>query len=63
MTFIDTYRTNCPHCGESIELVIDASVEAQDYVEDCEVCCRPIVVCVQSSTDGRTNVSVERENE
>jgi transcription elongation factor Elf1 len=34
----------CPYCGETIELVIDSSVEHQRYVEDCSVCCRPIEV-------------------
>ncbi len=32
----------CPYCGESIELLVDASSGDQAYVEDCSVCCRPI---------------------
>ena len=36
----------CPYCGEHIELLVDASVESQHYVEDCTVCCRPIEVTV-----------------
>lgn len=36
----------CPYCGEPIELLVDASVESQHYVEDCAVCCRPIEVTV-----------------
>jgi hypothetical protein len=31
----------CPYCWEQFSLLIDASVESQEYVEDCEVCCRP----------------------
>jgi transcription elongation factor Elf1 len=34
----------CPYCGETISMVLDLSVPAQSYVEDCEVCCRPIEV-------------------
>ena len=34
----------CPHCGEQISMVLDISVRSQTYVEDCEVCCRPIRV-------------------
>jgi hypothetical protein len=34
----------CPYCWETIEIGLDASVEQQQYVEDCSVCCRPIVV-------------------
>ena len=32
----------CPCCWESIDLQLDLSGEAQDYVEDCSVCCRPM---------------------
>ena len=34
----------CPYCWETISMVLDLSVEGQTYVEDCEVCCRPIEV-------------------
>lgn len=34
----------CPHCGEEISVVLDFSVSRQSYVEDCEVCCRPIEI-------------------
>jgi transcription elongation factor Elf1 len=34
----------CPYCGEEISMVLDASVRRQTYVEDCEVCCRPIEI-------------------
>jgi transcription elongation factor Elf1 len=34
----------CPYCGEQISMVLDTSVDEQTYVEDCEVCCRPIEV-------------------
>ncbi|HSC47655.1 MAG TPA: CPXCG motif-containing cysteine-rich protein, partial [Gammaproteobacteria bacterium] len=32
----------CPYCGETIEIVVDCSIENQRYIEDCQVCCRPI---------------------
>jgi hypothetical protein len=38
------YRFLCPHCGEEISMVLDLSVRKQSYIEDCEVCCRPIRV-------------------
>lgn len=34
----------CPYCGADISMVLDASVRHQTYVEDCEVCCRPIQI-------------------
>lgn len=34
----------CPFCGEMITLLVDASAGSQTYIEDCQVCCRPIQV-------------------
>lgn len=37
----------CPYCGAHISVLLDPSVPAQTYVEDCEVCCNPMnVSCV-----------------
>jgi hypothetical protein len=33
---------SCPHCWEQVTVLLDPSVSGQTYVEDCEVCCRPI---------------------
>lgn len=32
----------CPYCWEPISVLLDLSVSEQTYVEDCEVCCRPL---------------------
>lgn len=52
----------CPYCGEPIELLVEDSVEVQDYVEDCQVCCRPIAVTA-ALEDGELQVRVRAENE
>lgn len=33
---------DCPHCWENQLKMIDPSVEIQNFIEDCEVCCNPI---------------------
>jgi len=38
------YFFTCPYCSEQISMVLDTSVKRQTYIEDCEVCCRPIEV-------------------
>ncbi|HEX5000212.1 MAG TPA: CPXCG motif-containing cysteine-rich protein [Terriglobia bacterium] len=38
------HHFSCPYCGERISVVLDMSVRRQTYIEDCEVCCRPIQV-------------------
>jgi transcription elongation factor Elf1 len=42
----------CPHCGELISVLLDLSVSSQNYIEDCEVCCRPIEIRYKVSGDG-----------
>lgn len=43
---------NCPHCGQPISVLLDLSVSDQSYIEDCEVCCRPIEIRYEVGTDG-----------
>jgi transcription elongation factor Elf1 len=43
---------DCPHCGETISVLLDVSVPDQEYIEDCEVCCRPIEISYQINADG-----------
>jgi len=43
-------RFRCPHCGERISMLLDLSEDgAQSYIEDCEVCCKPIQVTYESA--------------
>lgn len=35
---------SCPYCWEEISMLLDSSIEEQEYVEDCEVCCHPILI-------------------
>jgi hypothetical protein len=37
-------QVDCPYCGEPIDLAVDVSAGEQSYIEDCQVCCRPIEV-------------------
>ena len=37
-----TAEVVCPYCGEAQEIAIDQGGGAdQEYIQDCEVCCRP----------------------
>ena len=53
----------CPHCGRQIELLVDCSVERQEYVEDCSVCCRPIVLAVVAAPDEVVSIEAKTEDE
>lgn len=50
---------DCPHCGESNEISLDpGSGSDQEYVEDCQVCCRPWLMYVRYGRDGSAEVEV-----
>ncbi|MET0580629.1 MAG: CPXCG motif-containing cysteine-rich protein [Pseudoxanthomonas sp.] len=53
----------CPYCGEPIDLFVDDSVDHQQYIEDCQVCCRPINVSVTAGDDGEVIVVARAEND
>jgi len=50
----------CPYCWEKISMLLDSSVMKSSYIEDCEVCCRPIQI--QALFDGSKLVSFSAEN-
>ncbi len=62
MNQLASKNITCPYCGEQIELVIDCSFSEQEYIEDCEVCCRPINLIV-TLEDNIVQVIPKHENE
>lgn len=53
---------HCPYCGEKISALLDLSAGDQQYIEDCSVCCRPMVF--QLHTDGDSwDLQVQREDD
>jgi len=60
MDAIEPVEIECPYCGETFNTTLDWSAGAQEYTEDCAVCCRPIVFMMSEAT--RT-VSVAREDD
>jgi hypothetical protein len=53
----------CPYCWEKISLLVDASIEMQEYVEDCEVCCRPIDFVIEVDEQGLASVDARLQHE
>ena len=54
----------CPYCGETFETEIDVSGGNQEYIEDCYVCCRPIVFRIEVGADGElTGLETHRDND
>ena len=52
----------CPYCGESISVLVDDTASDQSYIEDCQVCCRPLVLQV-GIEDGVARAEASPESE
>lgn len=52
----------CPYCGMTIFIDPEPADGPVEYLEDCTLCCRPILYRVVFSEEG-SEVSVRREDE
>jgi hypothetical protein len=43
---------DCPYCGERYDTPVDLTAGSFCYVEDCQVCCRPIELCGEVGAAG-----------
>ena len=53
----------CPYCWEVIEVLIEDCGENQEYIEDCQVCCRPINFHIEPDDSNRVKVLVFTDDE
>lgn len=42
----------CPYCGERLDTRVDLTADEPAYVEDCQVCCRPIEFHIEREEGG-----------
>ena len=63
MDYLQEQTLSCPYCGESIEVLIDPQDAGDQYIEDCQVCCRPITINVTSDSMGNLSVLAHDEND
>jgi len=53
---------SCPYCGETNLIEIDLTEgPSQTFVQDCEVCCKPIELNVSIDREGNINIEVRNE--
>jgi len=60
---IDWIRVDCPYCGERFDTAFDTSAGDTVLVEDCAICCKPILLSVTLDAEGDAQVRAHRENE
>ncbi|MES9844063.1 MAG: CPXCG motif-containing cysteine-rich protein [Candidatus Sedimenticola sp. 6PFRAG5] len=63
MNSLSEKSISCPYCGEAIDVLIDSSAGGQEYIEDCQVCCRPIIFVIAEAPGGMLSVSVYSEDD
>lgn len=67
MELLQIVQIQCPCCWESIDIQVDCSVavqgERQEYVEDCQVCCNPLVIELSIDQAGQPEVVVRPEQD
>lgn len=51
----------CPWCGEAMEVLLDGPADTAERVEDCAVCCQPVVVRIEASPGEDPRVVLSRE--
>lgn len=39
----------CPFCFSEVSILVDLSIKKHQYIEDCEVCCRPIEFRIEAN--------------
>lgn len=60
---LEEVQITCPYCGEPLSTDIDLSAGNQEYIEDCQVCCNPIVFSINMDMRGELTVETRRDND
>jgi hypothetical protein len=47
MELITESEITCPYCGEAFAVQIDTSQPEQTTIEDCSICCHPIMLSIR----------------
>lgn len=50
-------NVQCPFCGQNFELMLDTSLPSQNFITDCEICCRPLQI--RAECEGGETLSLE----
>ncbi|WP_221801082.1 CPXCG motif-containing cysteine-rich protein [Oceanobacter mangrovi] len=56
-------RIYCPYCGERLDVLLDPQELGLQYIEDCQVCCRPMTMLISEAANGELEVSVWTSDE
>lgn len=63
MNLLEETGIHCPYCGEQSTVLVDCSQGDHSYIEDCQVCCKPMVMWVALGSDGTPAVAACSEDD
>ena len=52
---------SCPYRGEGISVLLNPEDVGVEYIEDCQVCCRPIEFLISENEHGALDARVQSE--
>jgi len=55
-------KIQCPYCWEMLTIELDLSIDGQTYIEDCQVCCQPIVISYEGHNGELFSINAEQDN-
>ena len=59
----EDYFFNCPYCLSLISVRVDyTGGDKQSFTYDCEACCQPIVIEIETDSEGIVSFIAERES-
>ena len=53
----------CPYCGEPFDTLVDLSAGSDCYIEDCQICCRPIELSIEVGVNGELSSLTARRTD
>lgn len=62
MEALQTVLLQCPNCWEQVEIVVDYEDAEQEIVEDCSVCCSPMIIAITAGDDDELHAAARPEN-
>lgn len=62
MEALQTVMLQCPNCWEQVEIVVDCLDAEQEIVEDCSVCCSPMIIAIHAGDDEELHGEARMEN-
>lgn len=61
---LEEHVINCPCCGSRFTALVDSTEAGDEYVQDCEICCRPLrFVLAAGPEPGLIELTVTREDD